>query len=78
MFKADPNVWFGHYLDFDAIRTDRYKYVSPPMEQERLYDLKLDPYETQNVAKLPNASSVKSMLNTRLNVLKTCSGTTCK
>lgn len=64
-------------LDFYAIRTSRYTYVQYSSGAEELYDLNLDPYELHNVEKSSYYAYIKNALNTKLNALKSCSGSSC-
>jgi arylsulfatase A-like enzyme len=54
-----------------GVRTERYKYVLYQTREEELYDLKLDPFELQNLASNPALAAVKDRLRTRLATLCT-------
>jgi len=55
-------------MDYRALRTARYKYVhwmQHPDENE-LYDLEADPYETQNLIDDPSAAALRAELEAKL------------
>ena len=63
---------------FHGVRTERYLYVSYSNGEHELYDLKLDPYELQNVADDPSYATVRAQLDRRLRKLRHCAGRTCR
>ena len=55
-------------MDYRALRTARYKYIhwmQHPDENE-LYDLEADPYETRNLIDDPSAAAVREDLESKL------------
>ncbi len=63
---------------FEAIRTPRYIYVEFKDDQPELYDLKLDPFELQNLVNHPAYASLRATLAARLQKLKGCAGRSCR
>jgi arylsulfatase A-like enzyme len=62
---------------FTGLRTRRYKYVEHLFGARELYDLRRDPYELTNLARLPRMAGVKSRLAHRLAQLRGCAGPSC-
>jgi arylsulfatase A-like enzyme len=62
---------------FEAIRTPRYMYAEHSGGAKELYDLAKDPFELQSRHDTPGYTSVKADLASRLDALKTCSGSSC-
>ena len=62
---------------FSGIRGTRYKYVERSNGEKELYDLLIDPYETENVAGKPGWVSIERSLATRLAGLRNCGGIDC-
>jgi arylsulfatase A-like enzyme len=53
-----------------GVRVSDWKYVERPNGDNELYDLIADPYELENLAKLPEYQLVKAMLAALLNTIK--------
>ena len=49
-----------------ALRTERYKYVYYPFDEDELYDLESDPWELRNLAHDPNWQTVLREMRARL------------
>lgn len=62
----------------EGIRTERFKYLTNERGEEELYDLKIDPDETDNRAADPEMARFKQDLADRLTRLKACKGTECE
>jgi arylsulfatase A-like enzyme len=62
---------------YTGVRTDSYKYVVWRYGATELYDLRLDPYEVNNVAADPGYAAVRSRLELKLQQLAACSGRGC-
>jgi arylsulfatase A-like enzyme len=78
----DPGLERGRELlieepTFEAIRTPRYMYAEHSGGAKELYDLAKDPFELQSRHDTPGYTSVKADLASRLDALKTCSGSSC-
>jgi N-acetylglucosamine-6-sulfatase len=78
----DPGLERGRELlieepTFEAIRTSRYMYAEHSGGAKELYDLAKDPFELQSRHDTPAYASVKADLASRLDALKTCSGSSC-
>ena len=63
---------------YEAIRTDRYKYVEYDTGERELYDLVSDPFEERSAHNDPGYSGVQSHLANELERLRRCSGITCR
>jgi N-acetylglucosamine-6-sulfatase len=89
LFDGDRSKWrtaalleyfmepqFGHVLDWQAVRNDRWKYVHYPKkpEYDELYDLQADKYEMKNLISDANAAetlkSMKSELQRQLDATR--------
>jgi arylsulfatase A-like enzyme len=61
---------FPHLLDLDyrAVRTARYKYIHwiKFPDQDELYDLERDPFERQNLARVPAMAGVRTQMRDEL------------
>jgi arylsulfatase A-like enzyme len=62
----------------EGIHTERWVYLTNEKREEELYDLQHDPDETNNIAAEPAAAAIKDDLSKRLDVLRTCKGSTCE
>jgi len=62
---------------FSGLRTPRYKYIEHLRGARELYDLRRDPYELANLARLPRMAGVKAQLGRRLARLQGCAGAGC-
>ena len=67
---------------YSAVRTGRYTYIEYTSGQntgfQELYDLQADPFQLQNVAANPAYASVRAALDSRLDRVRTCAGSTCR
>ena len=75
-----PNLPSGRPrgTEYEAIRTDRYKFVRYWNNEIELYDLAADPYELDNLARDPAFEEVQRALSARLEKLAVCAGKTCR
>ncbi len=65
--------------DYEGIRLGPYKYIAWPDGEKELYDLEKDPYELNNIVRIPNYFPVRNFLHHELlNRLEDCSGRTCQ
>jgi N-acetylglucosamine-6-sulfatase len=79
----NPGIESGRELlieepTFEAIRTERYKYVEYNTGEKELYDLQSDPFELRNRHGAPAYASVEAQLATRLHKLQNCAGASCR
>jgi arylsulfatase A-like enzyme len=75
-----PNLPSGRPrgTEYEAVRTDRYKFVHYWNDEVELYDLLADPYELDNLARDPAYSEVRAALSKRLGKLADCAGKSCR
>lgn len=64
--------------EYQAIRTNRYKFVRYWDDQVELYDLLADPYELDNLKNDPAYEEVRRVLSKRLAKLGDCAGKSCR
>jgi len=65
--------------DYEGIRLGPYKYIAWPDGEKELYDLETDPYELNNLVRIPNYFPVRNFLHRELTEhLEDCSGRTCR
>ena len=71
--------------DYEGIRLGPYKYIAWPSGEKELYDINKDPYELNNLAKIPNYYPIRNYLHTLLTGgvdetggLEDCVGRTCQ
>jgi hypothetical protein len=64
--------------DYEGIRLGPYKYIEWPDGEKELYDITKDPYELNNVVRVPNLSPIRAFLHAQLVRLETCVGRTCQ
>jgi hypothetical protein len=62
---------------FQGLHTMQYKYVEYKTGEKELYDLRVDPYELNNLAAKANPDLLKE-LATRLHELERCSAANCR
>jgi N-acetylglucosamine-6-sulfatase len=79
----NPGIESGRELlieepTFEAIRTERYKYVEYDTGEKELYDLRNDPFELQSRHNAPAYAAVKAQLADRLHKLQDCAGASCR
>lgn len=63
--------------DYEGIRLGPYKYIAWPDGEKELYDLEKDPYELNNIVRIPNYFPVRNYLHRELRDLENCVGRTC-
>ena len=66
------------WQEYDAIRTNRWKYVEYVTGEAEMYDLATDPYETMNLAGRARYTSRKAALADRLGAVRACVGAECR
>jgi N-acetylglucosamine-6-sulfatase len=64
--------------DYEGIRLGPYKYIEWPDGEKELYDITKDPYELNNVVRVPNLSPIRAFLHAQLIRLETCVGRSCQ
>jgi arylsulfatase A-like enzyme len=64
--------------EYRAIRNDRYAYVENASGEVELYDIRVDPYQLQNLALDPEKADEIAALHSRLAQLRGCSGARCR
>jgi arylsulfatase A-like enzyme len=64
--------------DYEGIRLGPYKYIEWPDGEKELYDITKDPYELNNVVRVPNLSPIRAFLHAQLIRLESCVGKTCQ
>jgi N-acetylglucosamine-6-sulfatase len=63
--------------DYEGIRLGPYKYIAWPDGEKELYDINRDPYELNNIAKIPNFFPIRNFLHEELRRLEDCVGREC-
>jgi arylsulfatase A-like enzyme len=80
LLQSKQNLWRSEFLienshavdhipKFCALRTRRYLYVDYATGEQELYDIKIDPFELQNLAGDPGRHSLLVSLNARMRAL---------
>jgi N-acetylglucosamine-6-sulfatase len=65
--------------DYEGIRLGPYKYIAWPDGEKELYDLEKDPYELNNLVRIPNYFPVRNFLHHELiERLEDCVGRACR
>jgi N-acetylglucosamine-6-sulfatase len=64
--------------DYLGIRLGPYKYIEWPSGEKELYDITKDPYELNNIVRVPNLSPIRAFLHAQLVRLEGCVGRTCQ
>jgi len=65
--------------DYEGIRLGPYKYIAWPDGEKELYDLETDPYELNNLVRIPNYFPVRNFLHRELTErLEDCVGSGCR
>lgn len=64
--------------DYEGIVLGAYKYIAWPDGEKELYDLEKDPYELNNIVRIPNYFPVRNFLHHQLRELEDCVGRTCR
>jgi len=64
--------------DYEGIRLGPYKYIEWPNGEKELYDITKDPFELNNIVKVPNFFPIRAYLHAQLVRLETCVGRTCR
>ncbi|MFL5899205.1 MAG: sulfatase [Solirubrobacterales bacterium] len=64
--------------DYEGIRLGPYKYIEWPDGEKELYDITKDPYELNNIVRVPNFFPIRAFLHAQLIRLEACVGHTCR
>ena len=64
--------------DYEGIRLGPYKYIEWPDGEKELYDITKDPYELNNMVKVPNFFPIRAFLHAQLVRLENCVGRSCR
>jgi N-acetylglucosamine-6-sulfatase len=64
--------------DYEGIRLGPYKYIAWPDGEKELYNLEKDPYELNNIVRIPNYYPVRNYLHRELRDLENCVGRSCR
>jgi N-acetylglucosamine-6-sulfatase len=64
--------------DYEGIRIGPYKYIAWPTGEKELYDINKDPYELNNIAKVPNFYPIRNFLHRQLRRFEDCHGRECR
>jgi N-acetylglucosamine-6-sulfatase len=64
--------------DYLGIRLGPYKYIEWPSGEKELYDITKDPYELNNLVRVPNLSPIRAFLHAQLVRLEGCVGRACQ
>jgi N-acetylglucosamine-6-sulfatase len=64
--------------DYEGIRLGPYKYIAWPDGEKELYDINRDPYELNNIVRVPNFFPVRNAMHRELRRLEDCVGRTCR
>jgi N-acetylglucosamine-6-sulfatase len=64
--------------DYEGIRLGPYKYIEWPDGEKELYDITKDPFELNNIVRVPNYFPIRAFLHAQLIRLETCVGRTCR
>ncbi|HMI82398.1 MAG TPA: sulfatase [Solirubrobacterales bacterium] len=64
--------------DYVGIRLGPYKYIEWPSGEKELYDITKDPYELNNMVKIPNFFPIRAFLHAQLVRLENCVGRACR
>jgi arylsulfatase A-like enzyme len=64
--------------DYEGIRLGPYKYIEWPDGEKELYDISKDPYELNNIVRVPNYFPIRAFLHAQLIRLEDCVGSTCR
>jgi N-acetylglucosamine-6-sulfatase len=64
--------------DYEGIRLGPYKYIEWPDGEKELYDITKDPYELNNIVRVPNYFPIRAFLHAQLIRLENCVGRTCR
>jgi N-acetylglucosamine-6-sulfatase len=64
--------------DYEGIRLGPYKYIEWPDGEKELYDITKDPYELNNIVRVPNYFPIRAFLHAQLIRLEQCVGRACR
>jgi N-acetylglucosamine-6-sulfatase len=64
--------------DYEGIRLGPYKYIEWPDGEKELYDITKDPYELNNIVRVPNYFPIRAFLHAQLIRLEACVGRACQ
>jgi len=65
-------------LNYEGIRLGPYKYIAWPDGEKELYDINKDPYELNNIVKVPNFYPIRNFLHRQLRRYENCVGRECR
>jgi N-acetylglucosamine-6-sulfatase len=63
--------------DYEGIRLGPYKYIAWPDGEKELYDINRDPYELNNLARIPDYYPIRNFLHEQLRKYEDCVGREC-
>jgi arylsulfatase A-like enzyme len=63
--------------DYEGIRLGPYKYIEWPDGEKELYDINKDPFELNNIVRVPNYFPIRAFLHAQLIRLEACVGRHC-
>lgn len=64
--------------DYAGIRLGPYKYIAWPSGEKELYDITRDPYELNNLVRIPNFFPLRNFLHREARRLEACVGRSCQ
>jgi arylsulfatase A-like enzyme len=65
-------------LNYEGIRLGPYKYIAWPDGEKELYNINKDPYELNNIVKVPDFYPIRNFLHRQLRRFENCSGRECR
>ncbi|HKB51406.1 MAG TPA: sulfatase [Solirubrobacterales bacterium] len=65
-------------LNYEGIRLGPYKYIAWPDGEKELYNINKDPYELNNIVKVPNFYPIRNFLHRQLRRFENCVGRECR
>jgi N-acetylglucosamine-6-sulfatase len=65
-------------LNYEGIRLGPYKYIAWPDGEKELYNINKDPYELNNIVKVPNYYPIRNFLHRQLRRFENCHGRECR
>jgi arylsulfatase A-like enzyme len=65
-------------LNYEGIRLGPYKYIAWPDGEKELYNVNKDPYELNNIVKVPNYYPIRNFLHRQLRRYENCVGRECR
>jgi arylsulfatase A-like enzyme len=64
--------------DYEGIRLGPYKYIAWPDGEKELYNIEKDPFELNNIVRIPNYFPIRNYLHRELRQLEDCVGRSCR